>query len=447
MVEEINGQMTIICTLSFLILILTVLFYYKFFSKKSFSKKYGRHGDKNKEGQHVVVVFIDAPDPDNSAAVAAIAKHILTLTQVSIHPHLHVVLTGRPVNLKTEKLGVVSLEKIVRQKWEISNPVHAQKILEDAAACLEGYLAKCNVDVSTVTIYDGGVAPCAPLSDRFHEWNFLFDRKDLYTGSEEDRGSITTPEEYHTLVHKFNCLSEEEKERQFLLLLRPFALTPLSILCKIIEKDTCDKVIVFLGGPATGLVQLFSCDKAGGAHLRDKVKCVFGMFGALEPGKTTLLSNQFNVACDVEAACELLISNIFPLAEKYLITTETAKNAALIISSKDLIGRVTEPYFVDLQKLWESVHNDKPQPLFDIFPVMAFLSQYRECFEWQRQRVVLKEWKKNKKNGDEELQQIFCFIEPDDSRPVDGGGLFVSGSQVCSLGKEEVLNFLQQSWT
>lgn len=435
-----TGYTALVCTLSFLILVLTVAFYYKCFSKKSVG-----HGDKNKEdGQHVVVVFIDAPDPDNPAAVAAIAKHVLTLTQLGIHPHLHVVLTGRPVNLKTEKSGVLSLGELVRQKWETSDPLHAQKIMQDAAARLEGYLTKCNVDVSTVTIYDGGVAPRAPLSDRFHEWDFLFDRKDLYTGSERDRGSIVTHEEYHTLVHKFNCLSEEERERQFLLLLRPYALTPLSILHKEIEEGICDKVILFLGGPATGLVKLFSSDKDGESHMRDKVKCVYGMFGALEPGKGTLLSNQFNVACDIEAACELLISDIFPLAKKYLITTETAKNGSLMISSEDLLGRVTEPYFVHLQKLWESVHNDKPQPMFDIFPVMAFLTRYRECFEWRRQRAVLKEWKKN--NGNEEVQQTFCFIDPDDSRPMEGGNLFVSGPQVLRLGKEDVLNFLQKSW-
>lgn len=434
-VEMDSPEIALVCAGSFLVLILTVLFYFRCLTRKS-----GDHGHKSsREGEQVVMVFIDAPDPDNPAAVAAIAKHILTITQESTTPHLHIVLTGRPVNLRTEKSSGLSLEECVRQKWETSDSVHAQRVLEDAAARLESYLTKCNVDVSTVTIYDGGVAPCAPLSDRFHEWDFLFDRKDLYTGSDGDEGVIVSCEEYHALVHKFNCLSEEERGRQFLLLLRHYSLTPLSILQSKIAQELCGGVTVFLGGPATGLVQLFS---EGGETLRDKVKSVYGMFGALEPGKGTLLPNQFNVACDVEAACKLLISNIFPQAEKYLITTETSKNASLITSSEDLIGRGIAKYFVDLQKLWESVHNDKPQPMFDVFPVMAFLSQYRECFEWRRQRAVLKEWKKS----EGEVQQTFCFLDPDDSRPLEGGGLFVSGPQVHSLGKDNVLDFLQKSW-
>ena len=430
-------EVLFVCTLSFLLLILTYLFYMCFIKKSSGS------GNTKKEKMHRVVVFIDAPDPDNPAAVAAVAKHVLT--QASTDEHLHVVLTGRPVNLETEKADVFSLELLVRQKWEVNNSVHAHKVMEDAAVRLLGYLARCNVDVSAVTIYDGGVAPCAPLSDRFHEWDFLFDRKDLCTGSEEDRGDIVTPEEYTALVHKFNQLSQEDREKELLCLLRPFPMTSLSILRKKLEEEECGDLILFLGGPATALVELFTSSKDE-ITLRDKVKSVYGMFGALEPGKGTLLSNQFNVACDIEAACELLINDIFPQAKKYLIMTETAKNAALKISSDDLLGRISEPYFIHLQELWESVHGNKTQPLFDIFPVMAYLSEYGDCFEWMRQRAVLREWGRKDSDG-EEMQQIFSFIEPDDSMPVGNGGLFVSSPKVHSLGKEDVLNFLQKSWT
>lgn len=427
------------------VLILTYLFYVIFFKSQSISRPPApvpaqESGEKKK--RRLVVLFIDAPDPDNPASAAAIIKHILATTQggTQIDSHLHIVLTGRPVDLKTAKdsSGVLLLESIPRQAWEEEEPLHAQKVLEDAAARLENYLKKCNVDVSNVTIYDGGVAPCAPLSDRVHDWDFLFDRKDLVTQQEADRGSILTPEEYKVLVDEISSLSAEEREQKLLSLLRPYMLSSLLPLRSELEKKTCDDVVLFLGGPATALVQLFKGEI--GSKIRPKVVSLYGMFGSLQPGVKTLLPNQFNVACDIEAACNLFVSNLFPQAEKYLITTETAKSEALMLSSQVLQKEGIASYFVELQRLWEYTHKGKAQPLFDVFPVMAFMEPFRGYFKWHRKKAVLQEVQR--RGPGEDAQQIFCFADSDDDRHV-----LVSETHTRDLDKELFVKFLQKTWT
>ena len=85
-------EVLIICITSLLILILSIIFYILFFKSEAKTLK--------------ALLFIDAPDPVNPATAVAIAKHFLTIkTQgyMITDPHLHVILTGRPVNLKTAK--------------------------------------------------------------------------------------------------------------------------------------------------------------------------------------------------------------------------------------------------------------------------------------------------------------------------------------------------------
>ena len=419
-------EVLIICITSLLILILSIIFYILFFKSEAKSLK-----------RRLVLLFIDAPDPDNPAAAVAIAKHILTIkTQDNIitDPHLHVILTGRPVNLKTPK--AFKGPPLIRQTWEGDDPIHSRRLLEDAAARLENYLVKCNIHSSMVTIYDGGVAQCAPLSDQFHDWDFLFDRKDLVSGQEVDVGTILSPVEYQTLVEKFNILSEEEREHELLTILRSYPLALLSDLRHKLEEESCANILLFLGGPATAVVQLFGLDQGG--KIYSKVTELYGMFGALEPGKGTLLLNQFNVACDVESACDLFVNNLLPRAEKYLITTETAKNNIFRVSSDELQALGICSDVVNLQRLWEFTHVGNPQPLFDVLPVMAYLCNFRECFDWSRKKAVLQEWRKK----GEITEQIFYFTESDDQKYI-----LVSGAQVKMLDRHRFLEFLQKMWT
>ena len=66
------------------------------------------------------------------------------------------------------------------------------------------------------TIYDGGVAREAPLSDAAHDLDFIFDRKDLVTQRGGDKGEMLNPNEYGEFVAKYNALSETEREQSFL---------------------------------------------------------------------------------------------------------------------------------------------------------------------------------------------------------------------------------------
>lgn len=381
------------------------------------------------------VLFIDAPDPDNPAAIAALMRHVLTAKE-NFHQCLHVVLTGRQVNLRTRKTpsDEISLEMLARQEDEESDFEHAQMALEDSAARIENYLKQCDFDLSRFTIYDGGMAPHAPISDRVHVWDFLFDRKDLVTEQKEDCGDILTPKQYTTLVAQISDLSEEDREKKLKSILRSYPLVPLSTLSEELKQDYVSEVVIFLGGPATALVQLF---KGNSGEILHKVTGLFGMFGALEPGVGTLLPNQFNVACDIDAASELIIDNLFPQADKYLVTSEMAKSENLIVSAEDLNKAGVRSYFVDLQRLWESEHKDTPQPLFDVLPVMAFLKQYRGCFKWSRKTAVLQVQK-----GETEMEKVFLFADTDDERQP----LVAEPSKAQTINKAMFLEFLCRSW-
>lgn len=380
--------------------------------------------------QKTVLLFIDAPDPDNPAAACALWK--LVLRQ---RGHLHVVLTGRPVNLRTAKRfkeGVSISSQFRRQAWETSVQDHAERLLQDSAVRIATYLQKCGVPSAAFTIYNGSIARKAPLSDAAHDWDFLFDRKDLITGMEEDKGEMLEPEEYTALVTNYNSLSGEERERSFLSLLRQYPLSPLARLCSLLNRPWCGNVQVFLGGPATALVGVFGRQ----SYLPRKVSQFYGMFGALNPGgSATLLPNQFNVACDLPAAKIVFVEDLFPTVEKYLVTTETCKQAMLVPSANEMAEKGINPYIVKLHRLWESTHQKKPQPLFDVLPVMAAVPAYSNVFAWDRKTAVVENWKQNSSDGIE----IFCLLDSESSN------LFVS-RKCFNSDRETFMHFLASVW-
>lgn len=395
-------------------------------------------GDTTRE----VVLFIDAPDPDNPAAAASLLRHVISQDlKYKVHPHLHIVLTGRQVDLNTSKLELFKQgNAISRQAWEKNEPLHAQKVLEDSAARIMNYLEHCGVQYpSQVTIYDGGVAPCAPLSDRAHEWDFMFDRKDLITYELEDRGCIVTPAEYEQLVERYCSEEEGKRAEKILAILRPYDLTPLEALREELGKKSCEEIIVFLGGPATGLVELFGGKEEKVSTIRSKVTYLYGMFGAITPGRRTMLSNQFNAACDLDAAGSLFVENLFPEAKKYLIPTETAKVGAVMVSAENLKEQGVPAYFVDLQNLWEYTHKNTTQPMFDVLPILAFMPRYKDCFKWRRKKAVIQEVLRR---GGQKKVQVFVYDDSDDDKQ-----LLVSEPSVEKLTREELLNFLHKIWS
>ena len=344
-----------------LLLFVLVLFYQKHYRKKA--------------KQPVILLFIDAPDPDNPAAALALLKHL----QPSC---LHIILTGRPVDFHSGKYKSTSYERHCHEKFVMK---HSEKLLEDSASRLSTYFGKCNIEYQ-IKIYNGGIAPCAPLSDAVHDWDFLYDRKDLITMNGYDKGEILSPEQYEELVLKYNAMSKGRREREFLSILRHFHLIPLDNLKSEILCKGCQEITVYIGGPTTAVSQLFDSEV-----LRLKVTNLYGMFGALEPGKGTLLKNQFNVACDIESACQVFVEDMFPKINKFLIPTETAKMRPLIVSSHHLKQHGAFSHIVKLQLLWESTHKNKEQPLFDVIPVMASLEKYKPYFIWSKKKAILKD--------------------------------------------------------
>lgn len=367
----------------------------------------------------LVILFIDAPDPDNPAAALAIIKSVLhSKFDFEI---LHVVLTGRPVNFRTAKVHESSTtgRQVIRQSWETSVPSHAHLLLQDSAARISKYLEHCDA-FNRVLIYDGGIAPNAPLSDTTHDWDFLFDRRDLVTGNVSDQGEILYPSEYLSLIKKYNLLSPNERENEIVSILRAYKLAPLETLKrKIVESK---EVHVFLGGPATAVVNAFE-------GIRDckKIKTFIGMFGASEPGKATLLNNQFNIACDMESAKQLLASSFLPQVTKYFITTECAKQSSFIVSASELEVTGINSYIVKLQRLWEFTHNNKEQPLFDVLTVMAFLPKYKSYFKWSKKKAYV--------DDDEVLQ----FVDSEDGKNLH----FVSKNIFPEMTKQLFLEFLK----
>lgn len=377
-----------------------------------------------------VILFIDAPDPDNAAAALALWRHVM---QEGKRGCLRIVLTGRPVDLRTSKRLGDSLpisNQILRQSWETDVPEHAERLLEDSAQRLANYLHKCGVPHNAYVIYHGGIAPEAPLSDAVHDWDFLFDRRDLATGRQEERGEIVAPKEYESLVSRFCHLSEEQREAEILSHLRCYPLAPLDELRSLLSNRDCSGIKIFLGGPATALLQLFS--GRNGCTRLIKVKEFFGMFGSLNPGKTTLLPNQFNVACDLQAAKEVFCNDDFLHVDKYLVTTETCKQHPLVVSAQEMEGRGMNPYVVKLQRLWEATHKNVPQPMFDVIPVMASLERYKSSFVWARKKAELCQ---QRGTASEVFQFADCEI----------GTLYVSGEEV-QLGHEAFLQFLAYTY-
>ena len=378
------------------------------------------------------VLFIDAPDPDNPAAAMALWSYVLKKKK-----HLHIVLTGRPVNLRTRKRFSEHLptrEQISRQNWETAVPEHARRVLEDSACRIARYLMKCGVPLHSFTLYNGGVAREAPLSDVAHDWDFIFDRRDLVTQRREDEGEILDPREYDQLVDKYSSLSEVEREQTFLSFLRRYDLTSLDDLHSHLSKPWNRRIAIFLGGPATALVKLFK----GRAHLSHKVSSFYAMFGSLRPGKGTLLANQFNAACDLPAAKVVFINNLFPGAKAHLITTETAKLSTFILSVQEMAGVGVNDHVVRLQRLWEWTHGNRPQPMFDILPVMAALLMHKDCFTWREKRVCMV-----KSDGDGR-DEIFTFVDAADS--TESSDTVLVAEECVKYDKECFKQFFAHIW-
>jgi hypothetical protein len=175
-------------------------------------------------------VFIDGPDPDNFICVLS-AFQLLAKPTGTI---LHIVLTGRPVNLhvnlltdekRKEKLAAgAKFTDLLRAKPEdASYDEHSQAVLNDMLVRLEAFLCGVGIDRSRFVLYDGGIAPTAYVSHQMHAREFLFDRadlaKELLGGNKEDyvtgnKYKVMSAETYHKILAKLDAMETNEKVRK-----------------------------------------------------------------------------------------------------------------------------------------------------------------------------------------------------------------------------------------
>ena len=162
------------------------------------------------------------------------------------------------------------------------------------------------------------------------------------------------------------------------------------------------------------------------------------MFGSLRPGKGTLLANQFNAACDLPAAKVVFINNLFPGAKAHLITTETAKLSTFILSVQEMAGVGVNDHVVRLQRLWEWTHGNRPQPMFDILPVMAALPMHKDCFTWREKRVCMV------KSDSDGRDEIFTFVDAADS--TESSDTVLVAEECVKYDKECFKQFFAHIW-
>lgn len=349
----------------------------------------------------IAVVFIDMPDPDNFVCALATYK-LLSLKQEKNNKVLHVVITGRPTNLESKSLTPQELgaklkagakigDLLKRGSQESDNLEHAQRVLEDGSVCLSMFLERHGIARDSFRIYNGGIAPVAPVSHRMHAREFLFDRGDLIDPS-RPQGSIISSSEYYKLVKQFDDIEDaKERANETLKLLRrkrhDTQFLPLTALLDCVGSR---KLKLVVGGPTTAVRTLLSLDGAG-QKIASQIIALHGMYGAWDnakPGSFNLFPNQFNVAADIEAAQDLLIHRRFGFP-MYFVPTETCKDKRLSVTPEMLKAtlRTTKAdldgdgSIVKMYELWFNIQGRRPFFIFDMAPVLSASEKYESIYK------------------------------------------------------------------
>ena len=220
-----------------------------------------------------ILIFIDAPDPDNFMLVKAIFALFLG-------EDVKVVLTGRPVRFNANKSHQL-------WQWDLESSRMAQ---EASAARLKNFMR--NLGVKVVEVYDGGIAPrtLVPHSVHFQEYYKFLDVDPL-------------------AAIRYTELSPQEELVEWIL-------------------SRNDPVKVVVGGPMTGLRQVIERNPA----VADKITEIHAMFATW--GTKTLMdfggeprgAQQFNVACDPVSAHFILKGLKCPI---YLMPSEVTRHAPI----------------------------------------------------------------------------------------------------------------------
>ncbi len=222
-----------------------------------------------------VVVFIDAPDPDNFVLVLAAAKCFPDR-------EMCVALTGRPVRFN-------ATQEHATWQWDAESSRLAQ---EASAARLKNFMR--NLGIRITSVFDGGIAPRTLVPHRVHfEEYYKFQDVDPLAAM------------------RYSDLEPQEDLVDFML-----------------EHEN----LVLVGGPMTGLKQVLERNP-------DVAKCItevhamfatWGTVDLMDLGGAPRGANQFNVACDPVSAHFVLNGLTCPI---YLMPTEVTRHGPIGFST------------------------------------------------------------------------------------------------------------------
>lgn len=217
-----------------------------------------------------ILIAVDAPDPDNFALVIALKR---------LYPNarLWVMLTGRPVRFNASPEHQL-------WDWDIRD---SRMALEASAARLRNFVRHYGVRIPEV--YDGGIAPRTLIPHHVHF-------ADYYRYLDVDPLAAIAHSE---------LVPQEDLVRELLAVPE-------------------GSVMVAVGGPMTGLAQLIARHPAVASRFSE-VHAMFATWGKVElmqfdgPPRGAL---QFNVACDPQAAYQVLMGLACPV---YLLPSEVTR--------------------------------------------------------------------------------------------------------------------------
>ena len=246
-----------------------------------------------------IIIAIDAPDPDNFVLVKAI-NYLFPDAQI------YILLTGRPVNSKGENQSQI-------WDYDIESSFLSQKI---SASRLNNFLK--NMDMSSINVYDGGIAPRTLVPHHLHF-------KDYYQFLDVDPLDA---------IRNNQLKSQEDL---------------ISILLKV------DDFAIVVGGPMTGLSNLLiRCPQ-----LIDKISEIHAMYATWGTVQLMQMDDkprgalQFNVACDPFAANFILKGVKCPI---YILPSE--------------VTRVSEIGFQNVIELQNALpKNNKSKKIIELYEI------------------------------------------------------------------------------
>jgi hypothetical protein len=297
------------------------------------------------------VVFVDGVDPDNLTMVALAVLH---------RRCRHVVLIGRPTNLNVPSKPF-DPKTCRRGRDETDVPEHAERVLHSFAHRLRLFLDQLGCSEEQMpSMYDGGVAPITPMAHSTHVADFLLIKAD---------GSVPNFKEYTEMIAQLDAASETDGGRgeAAMALMKDHVgkLIPLKQLVPNLNAEAANMgrgppTVRFLVGGPLGPVQTVMTSSP-----ELNVEAIYAQAATWE--FANLFPNQFNVACDPQAAIKLTENPKCPVK---FVTTDFCKEG-LAFKLGDIEHDNTIPEVLrDMYALWYYLTGKPSQmTVFDVGPL------------------------------------------------------------------------------